>query len=321
MGKYRDYGHGDVFYASTVDALMETLSSSVSGLRLRVASNTSISAAASSGSGQVGIALNGLWRWRTTDATANHPGGSAGTHDIYVTCTANDFTGTGPDPDNTDYSWSLVIRTSGTPTGVAEYRKVGELDWDGSKITAIRQSVGLGDSTSTLAPTASNANQSPVAIKLASSQSAPALSVSDSSGSTLSSISATGVFTGSTASISGDVATSTLTFKSGSTTKAAFALNGNNLELTDSTNSRVTLSSGNNLQLKPGSTTGSILIGATSSEKIGFFGSAGTTQSSGWSVSNATTVKSFDADSTTIHELCDVVATMINTLKGYGLLS
>lgn len=53
---------------------------------------------------------------------------------------------------------------------------------------------------------------------------------------------------------------------------------------------------------------------------FGLFGAAPATQSTGWSVSNVTTDKTFDANATTVNELADVVGTLIDTLKTYGVL-
>jgi hypothetical protein len=53
---------------------------------------------------------------------------------------------------------------------------------------------------------------------------------------------------------------------------------------------------------------------------VGFFGTAPATQSTGWSATNVTTDKSFDANATTIDELADVVGTLIDTLKTMGII-
>lgn len=43
--------------------------------------------------------------------------------------------------------------------------------------------------------------------------------------------------------------------------------------------------------------------------------------SSGWSHTNAGVQKTFDADNITLHELADVVATMVDALKASGILT
>jgi hypothetical protein len=52
---------------------------------------------------------------------------------------------------------------------------------------------------------------------------------------------------------------------------------------------------------------------------VGFFNTTPTTQSTGWSVTNETTDKSYDADATTLNELADVVGTLIEYLKLLGI--
>jgi len=64
----------------------------------------------------------------------------------------------------------------------------------------------------------------------------------------------------------------------------------------------------------------SIVIMSNAAGKIGLWGAAAVAQSTGWAVSNVTTDKVFDADSTTINEIADVLGTLINTLKTYGIL-
>lgn len=64
---------------------------------------------------------------------------------------------------------------------------------------------------------------------------------------------------------------------------------------------------------------GSILI-AGSTGQIGFFGATPVAQSTGWSVTNETTTKTFDADATSIDELADVLGTLIEYFKTIGLL-
>lgn len=51
---------------------------------------------------------------------------------------------------------------------------------------------------------------------------------------------------------------------------------------------------------------------------VGFYGTTPVVQSTGWSVSNVTTDKSFDANSTSIDELADVLGTLINYLLSRG---
>lgn len=60
---------------------------------------------------------------------------------------------------------------------------------------------------------------------------------------------------------------------------------------------------------------------ALGSEKLGFFGATPVAQSTGWSVTNVSSDKSFDADATTVNEVADVLGTLINFLKERGDLA
>jgi hypothetical protein len=61
-------------------------------------------------------------------------------------------------------------------------------------------------------------------------------------------------------------------------------------------------------------------IGTTASQKLGFWNAAPVVRDNGWTTTNVTTDRSFDANATTIDELADVVGTLIEQLKTYGLL-
>ena len=54
--------------------------------------------------------------------------------------------------------------------------------------------------------------------------------------------------------------------------------------------------------------------------QIGFFGVTPVSRDTGWSVTNVTTARSYDADDTTVDELADVLGTLINYLISLGLL-
>lgn len=56
------------------------------------------------------------------------------------------------------------------------------------------------------------------------------------------------------------------------------------------------------------------------SGKLSFWGASPVVQSTGWSVSNESTDKSFDASATTLSEVANVLGTLIEDLKTYGIL-
>lgn len=67
-------------------------------------------------------------------------------------------------------------------------------------------------------------------------------------------------------------------------------------------------------------TTTGTKIGTGTTQKLGFWNATPVVQSTGWSVTNESSDKSYDADATTIDELADVLGTLIEVLKTYGIL-
>lgn len=182
--KYRNLDSGDVLPASWTDALQEFIGTLSTNLRLTLQAANVVQAVASAGSGQASVGPAGLWRYRTTSATAT-VSGSAGTKDIYVVASANSFATTPtPDTDNTDYNWYLQVLDSGaSPTGntplgapITAYTKVGELRWDGTTaVTLMRQTYGAQDTTLPVSPVASQPGQVPARIIGATAQTASLL--------------------------------------------------------------------------------------------------------------------------------------------------
>ena len=58
-----------------------------------------------------------------------------------------------------------------------------------------------------------------------------------------------------------------------------------------------------------------------SANKLGFYNTTPVIQTTGWAVTNVISDKVYDANSTTIDEIADVLGTLIDTLKAMGLLS
>jgi hypothetical protein len=109
---------------------------------------------------------------------------------------------------------------------------------------------------------------------------------------------------------------------------------GKKLHFTDSDISIYATSPGNLVMYGVGSTTvglagdvniggGStykIKIGTTTTQLLGFFNATEVVRSTGWSPTNVTTDKVFDANETTINELADVLGSLIIQLRTYGLI-
>lgn len=137
---------------------------------------------------QAGLAVGGLWRYRTTNHDVAHPGGAAAVYDVFAVASANVFAP--PDVDSTDYNWYLQIKASGqTPTGntpagnpITVFRKVGELDWSGTAITGIRQLVTPAGTVTPLHPTTPNAGVPALRARAAAVQTAPVFQAEDSTG-------------------------------------------------------------------------------------------------------------------------------------------
>lgn len=61
-------------------------------------------------------------------------------------------------------------------------------------------------------------------------------------------------------------------------------------------------------------------IGTSTSQKLGFWNATPVVQNTGWNPTNVTTDRAFDASATTLAEIANVLGTLINQLKTYGLL-
>ena len=161
MSKHRNLARAvDTLPESWTDAIQEFLSTYASDFVIEKTSPTNIQIAAATGNGQVALGFSrdanqGFWRYRPTTVTAAHPGGAAGTYDIYAVTGPNVFSDTpAPDTDTTDYGFTLEIRAAGsppTPPTNGAYRKLGTLAWNGTSIISIRQEIGqtmpvVGDS-------------------------------------------------------------------------------------------------------------------------------------------------------------------------------
>jgi hypothetical protein len=67
---------------------------------------------------------------------------------------------------------------------------------------------------------------------------------------------------------------------------------------------------------------GNVRLGDSAADTLGFFTTAGAAQSTGWSIADAyTSLKTFNTSTATLGELKRVVATLIDVLKGHGLIA
>lgn len=125
-----------------MNRLQDFLSSARTDLRLTRKNNTEVEVAPVEPYGIAGIDLQGLWRFRDTAVSRVHPGGGAATYTVWAVGLKQDVVEV-PKPftDETDYSFDLRITNGANPAGagVEVFEKIGEIDWDGVKITAVRQ--------------------------------------------------------------------------------------------------------------------------------------------------------------------------------------
>lgn len=138
---------------------------------------------------QLSLSVEGLWRYVSAEVDAAVPAGAAQTYDIVATTTADEFKaptkGGEGESDNTNYAFALQVVTHATlPSGgsIAAAQKVGELDWDGAKITGLRQLVGTLRATDPLTPTQPLSSVSPVSIAGIAGTTVPLVKVTANAG-------------------------------------------------------------------------------------------------------------------------------------------
>lgn len=144
MAQNIELPHGAVAVPPFFESVQEALNGVANNVILERGTTTVVMRAASDHR-RVNVAVAGALRRRSTDAVAAHPGGAAGTYKVWLTASANDFTGPDEAIDLTDYEVALAITASAAPTGpgIAHTRQIGTVEWDGSQITALRHE-GLG---------------------------------------------------------------------------------------------------------------------------------------------------------------------------------
>lgn len=307
MTKHIDLNHGDVLIEPFVDALGEFLGAAAPSFSMTLSNSTTISVAAGTGDDQVGVAIKGKWRYRSTSTTAAHPGGAAGTYDVFVTGSDNSFTLGGTTVDNTVYNFGVEIKASGATPATAIYRKVGEVDWDGSAITAIRTMVGQRRDNASIQPTAPLASVTPLRVRGAASQSAALGIFQDSAGTALVSISAAGQLVFGADTNLYRSAADTLKTDDALIVVGAFSVTGG----------------GSGVNLNP---SGGWVRVAAANGALGFYGANPVAQQSGWgtfvkSDGNAAGTRRTLAATYTPDQLLEVVASLVQDLKSLGLIA
>lgn len=195
MTKHYDLDSGDVLIEPVMDALMEFLGAAAPSFHMTLSNSTTVQVTAGTGDDQIAVAIDGRWRYRSTSTTAAHPGGATGTYDVFVTGSDNSFVLGTPTTDNTTYAFGVEIKASGNTPSTALHRKIGEVDWDGAAITAIRTLGGTRRDDAPIVPTAPLASITPLRVRGATSQSAALAVFQNSAGAAQATISAAGALT------------------------------------------------------------------------------------------------------------------------------
>lgn len=200
MSEDRSLPYGSPLPASWLSAIQEFIGTAGVNFHLSLANSTTVQVIAGGDSGQVGLGIGGLFRYISATISAAVTG-AAGAYDIFAVTGPNNFVAnpgqTPPETDQTNYDFALqvlAVGTTPTPTAtVTSWRKIGELQWDGSKITQLRSLVGEFDARQPLTPTAPAPAVSPVRAIGAASQTAPLQTWETSGGTTVGSVDNAGV--------------------------------------------------------------------------------------------------------------------------------
>lgn len=137
MTKHRQIVYGAQLPQSWLDAIQELLGTFLSpNASLTLLSTTTVQIVAGTDNNQVGVCINGRWRYITANVNATHPGGVAATYNLWATAsTDNSFTLGPPEVDNTVYGFSIQILPIGSTPGTVLSRIIGTVVWSGTVIT------------------------------------------------------------------------------------------------------------------------------------------------------------------------------------------
>ena len=202
------------------------------------------------------------------------------------------------------------------------YRLVGEVVWDGTKITRVRQLVGLV-STRPLEPTARRIDEVPLRVKGIGGQASDFFRVEDSAGAALVRVDLNGTLSGqqfvSEPPVSGTGAFHAR--RPGDSQYRFVALDNGQLEWGSGSATRDILlyrSAAATLAID-----GSLRIGGALDHEgttVGFYGITPVVRSASYSVSNVTADRTYNANVSSVDELADVLGTLIADLKATGII-
>lgn len=223
--------------------------------------------------------------------------GAAGSRNLYAIGGADSGTYT-----NTNKAFSLEA-SSGAASG-ANPRLLGTFDWDGTNVTNLRLTAGQqppADLYNSFVVRSNDIGGVPISVRGVTGQTADLLRV------------------GSVSSASD---------------RMSLDINGRlNLPVAGSTGGLViggdtnlyrsaadTLRTADSLVVDTNLTVSGTASVAGSGGSLGFYGVTPVARATGYTVTNTTTDRTYNADSVTINELADVVGTLINDLKNVGVI-
>lgn len=142
MTQHIELNHENILHDGFLDPIQELLSAATPNFRIKIKNSTTLEIDAGTGNDQISIAIDGKYRYRSTDTTAALPGGLAnGEHPVFVTASANDFTGPVKEPDKTVHTFGLEIKKTGETPSTALYRRVGTVTVKSEAIVGFEQTV------------------------------------------------------------------------------------------------------------------------------------------------------------------------------------
>lgn len=157
LSQWRNFSPQDKLPATWTDGVEKLLSNYASpNFAIDQSSTTALRVKASTGDDARVLAIAGAPRYNEADASATHPGGGAGSFNLWATANANSFgTNAGPpitETDGTTYAFGLKI---GTPSGSgaeAISRLLATVAWDGAKITSFASTLDPSHSSNPWLP-------------------------------------------------------------------------------------------------------------------------------------------------------------------------
>jgi len=144
MSQNWPFKRNDVFPSWFANRIQDFLSAAESNLRLTRKDNTTVQVIPDTALGIAAVAIDGRWRFNEATVERAHPGGAKGTYVVWAVAEDSDVDNTpAPHSDHTKYTFELRITSGAKPegAGIEVVEKIGEVDWSGTEIEAVRQTL------------------------------------------------------------------------------------------------------------------------------------------------------------------------------------